>query len=739
MIKVKKYILIATAVILLLLIAGSLYFVSGERQSNDKTESTPLLSVGSVPSDAIVLICFKGTDAAWSAMTDSSAMLLPLTAKETPLIDLLEVLSFFPGDVVLSLHSSAKNEVSALLSYMLPEDPGKVDSLKNKVIAKFSGASDRLFNDQKIFSTQGFFFSITQDHIVASSSSMVLESSLRHLISGNSLSDNQDFMKVLKKAEGLGNSVIINHTQIGKLISGTGSASVRKHISFANSFSGWSVLAGDLTRNQAKFKGFAYNSKDLGNFSNTFSGIEGTKSSVMEMLPYTTLFAISYVPVDFSDYLKNYRDYRDFYRRQNSKIWESDRDWFLAMRPQELATALILYKNQLHWITLVKCGISKNFNPESFLGESFREGALSRLFGNIFSKTREEDEHFLQGWLITGSRRLTQEYREGTMLKLTLKDYLSGTDAYESFTGGNSPLNFYSDLSMIPDSTAGLFRERYRSKVKERLKEKNLETLTGSFSSPADQAYTLCFATQKRAVPQTGKGDMREESVEKNYMPEIPKGPFELLNPLTGEREYLEQLPSYILRLTDKDHKGIWAIPFETPLRGYVEQVDFFGNNQLQMLFASGNTVYLLDRKGKYVSPYPKKVDSLILLGPKCFDLKGDGDFAIMVLGTDNTLRLFDRLCKPYHAWSNVRTEERIKSFPSLLRIGKNNYFVLRTDVQKHIYTSNGIEVVKLPPGEKIASDSEIEIISSGEIIVKSDRNRFFSVNVKSGKIKLRN
>ena len=722
-----------------MLIAGVVFFVSGQRKSSGKTEANPLLSVASVPSDAIILICFKSTGAAWSAMTDSSAMLLPLTVKGTPLTDFLQLLSPFPGDVVLSLHSSAKNEVSALLSYRLPKDPGKLDSLKNKISSKFSRASTRLFNGQKIYSTQGLCFSTTQDYIVASSSLMVLESSLRHMISGNSLSDNQEFMKVMRDAGGLENSIMINHTQIGKLMSGIGSASVRKHISFVSSFSGWSVLTGDLRRNQAKFKGFAHNSKDIGNFSNTFSGIKGAKPSVMEILPYNTLFAISYAPVDFSDYTRNYRDYKDFYRKQNSKTWVSDRDWFLAMRPQELATALILYKNQLHWITLVKCGISKNFNPESFLGEGYREGALSRLFGNIFNKTREEDQHFLQGWLISGSRRLIQEYREGTILKLSLEAYLAGTDAYGSFTGGNSPVNFYSDLSMIPDSTAGLFREKFRGKVKERLKEINLETLTGSFSSPADQAYTLCFSTLKRAVPQTEKGDLSEDSFAQNYMPEIPKGPFELLNPQTGEREYLEQLPSYMLRLTDKDRKGIWAIPFETPLRGFVEQVDFFGNNQLQMLFASGNTVYLLDRKGKYVSPYPKKVDSLILLGPKCFDLKGDGDFAIMVLGTDNTIRLFDRLCKPYPAWSNIRTEERIKSFPSLLKIGKNNYFVLRTDVQTHIYTSNGIEVVKLPPGEKIAPDSEIEIISSGEIIVKSDRNRFFGVNVKSGKIKLRN
>ncbi|MCK9305055.1 MAG: hypothetical protein M0P27_06625, partial [Bacteroidales bacterium] len=215
-------------------------------------------------------------------------------------------------------------------------------------------------------------------------------------------------------------------------------------------------------------------------------------------------------------------------------------------------------------------------------------------------------------------------------------------------------------------------------------------------------------------------------------------GPFELINPTTGEKEYLEQLPNYMLRLTDKDRKGIWAIPFETPLRGFVEQVDFFNNKQLQMLFASGNRLYLLDRKGKYVSPYPKKVDSLILLGPKCYSLSSDGNFAIMVLGTDNTLRLYDHLCKPYPEWSNIKSREPVRNFPELKKIGRNNYFILRTDSQTRIYTANGIEVAKLPAGEKIAPDSEIKILSDDEIVVKSDKKRYFSIDVESGKIKLR-
>ena len=118
-----------------------------------------------------------------------------------------------------------------------------------------------------------------------------------------------------------------------------------------------------------------------------------------------------------------------------------------------------------------------------------------------------------------------------------------------------------------------------------------------------------------------------------------------------------------MLRLTDRDHKGIWTIPFETPLRGYVEQVDF-SKTIRNRCSLQAVTDYICSTGREICLSISKKIDSLILLGPKCYDPASDGDFAIMVLGTDNTLRLYDRMCKPYPAWSNIRTPGTIRSFP---------------------------------------------------------------------------
>lgn len=725
--------------VILLLVAGttiSFYLFESGEKSDENSDWLPVNSAKAVPSDALLMACFKEASVASSILTDSSSVFLPLTGKQSPFNRVLETLSGFPGDIVISVHTSAKNEISPLICYKLPEDQQRADSLKVKILSQAGGEKHQNYNNLVINNAGGIFYTLTPEYFIASPSLMVLESSVRHLLSGSSVLDNQELKKVIKVLPGANNVLIINHTHIGKLISAIGSPTLRKQSAFITKMAGWTLLSGNFSGNISGFTGSTYNSKDQGNYLYSLKGIQGKNSSVAMMLPYTTILAVTLTPDDFSDLAENFRDYRDFYSRQDLKAWSKAKEWFLEMKPQELAAALVFCKNQLHWVSLLKCGNSKSYNPAVIPGEDFIQGAYARLFGNIFGNTREDESYFSEGWLITGSKTVIGEYRNGALTDLTLQEFTASTQVEKSFGSDNSPVSFYASLTALPDSTSALFRKNIRPVIYDRIKGRNFEALTGSLSASGNIQLNVISDMSKRPSPDKDDPNAQSEAAAVRVV--IPGGPFELINPTTGEKEYLEQLPNYMLRLTDKDRKGIWAIPFETPLRGFVEQVDFFNNKQLQMLFASGNRLYLLDRKGKYVSPYPKKVDSLILLGPKCYSLSSDGNFAIMVLGTDNTLRLYDHLCKPYPEWSNIKSREPVRNFPELKKIGRNNYFILRTDSQTRIYTANGIEVAKLPAGEKIAPDSEIKILSDDEIVVKSDKKRYFSIDVESGKIKLR-
>ena len=87
----------------------------------------------------------------------------------------------------------------------------------------------------------------------------------------------------------------------------------------------------------------------------------------------------------------------------------------------------------------------------------------------------------------------------------------------------------------------------------------------------------------------------------------------------TGRNNLFVQNKNLSLSLKEETGKGIWTVPFKKPLCGSVVNVDMYGNGRLQFLFASGSNIYIMDRKGRYVNPYPVDLGSEILLGPPVF------------------------------------------------------------------------------------------------------------------------
>ena len=293
----------------------------------------------------------------------------------------------------------------------------------------------------------------------------------------------------------------------------------------------------------------------------------------------------------------------------------------------------------------------------------------------------------------------------------------------------------YTDLQ---DTISSLFKKGISESIRENLSKRNLGIIqfeTKPFEKRSD--FKIVFYTrnlEKLPVPPVDEAEKGPGGWQADTIVKVPEGPFELRNFETGEKEYLIQLRNYRLQLADKDLKGIWAIPFQTPLRGYVEQVDYFNNGKLQMLFASGNVVYLLDRTGRYVNPYPKKIAKLVELGPKVY--RSGDSFMIMLLHTDNTLGLYDKECRPVQTWTDIEVEETIKEFPELIEVGGNKYWVLRTQLKTRIYTINGMEVTTALGNSSLLPTTPIKRSSGHEVEVRRADGIEIRLNLETGEIK---
>lgn len=757
-ISVKSRLITISIIVTAAVVTVALVFYTIDRQRSKKGEpGAPKEFLSAIPVDAAAIFIFNTFENLTRTISLNNPLLGDLLFKNSPIKNLTNSLyelssdetmqSLKAGGCAISLHYSAKDKISTLL--VLDINNADKSKILNVLNAKKRPGFTRSFNGKKVEKWENIEFVLIDNKIIASESPIILESSLRHLASGASIMDNEDFIKLLSGREILNASLFLNHSQSGKLFSGFANREYLKYADFTSRFTGWSSMEISTASDNLILDGELINSKGYANYATTLLDLNSGQSSVMSVLPGETFSLITFSIEELSKYLRNFSRYNEFYKKRDPKALADAENWFLSHNPKELSCALVPYGGVFEWITIIRKNRPWYIFLENILvkgqqsgkpAEFKNRGSLALLFGTLFSNTTEESILFQDEWIYIGKSELLEEISRGAFKKFTMQDWLIQTKAYNLLNTKDCMISLIVNGSQAPDSLVRFFKDDIKKDLGRTLKKSNILVTAFQLNSSKERALSLnIFAyadssqTPSARIESSGS---KPSGWKSDTIISIPKGPFELINFNNREKEYLIQLPNYALRLSDSKMEGLWAIPFSSPLCGYVKQVDFFKNGKLQMLFASGNKLYLLDRLGRFVGPYPKSVGDEIALGPEIYDIKGDGDFAIMLLHKDNTLRLYDRNAGLYPVWNNISTEERIKSFPELIESGKNRYWVLRTSARTMIYSINGAPVANFTGDLTLAKDTPVKPDRQGVVNVKTAGGKNILVDLETGNIK---
>lgn len=642
---------------------------------------------------------------------------------------------------LISSHYSSKNRISSLLAIEM----NSVDlSFIEKELSKNS--KKRNYNNIKIYSWSKVDFAFCKDFLIASPSSIILESSIRHLQSGSSILESDGFREVLSSSFSSDIVAFVNHSQIGKLFSGFADRSYLKYADFISKLTSWSAFYFSNSTKTVEAEGDFLNKKGWGNFLTIFNDSKGGGSRIASVVPSNTYALLTISIKDISRFITSFSRYKEYYKKGDRKQESDALKWFESLNAEEVSNALIPYGGKLEKVTIIKSNYKRgNFlkrlfskdneeiNPQEFA----QKGFMAHLFGDYFRQS-EEAVLYKDNWIFIGPQKLLEEFAKESYTSFSMEGFLSQTKARNLLGNKKTLLSVIVNGTAAPDSLLEMFKKEVRDKSKNIIKDNNLIITAFQLQTKEDGAIGsrfFAYADSLKKLPEaSGVNTDKMPGWESDTIVNVPSGPFQLINFDSGEKEYLEQLPSLWIRLSDKNRKGLWAIPFSSPLCGHVEQVDYFRNGNLQMLFASEKKIYLLDRRGRFVYPFPKSVDSLILLGPKTYDLKSDGDYAIMLLHADNTLRLYDRMALPYPAWKDITLEETIKDFPELIEVGANKYWVLRTGVRTVIYTINGNPVTTFSDKNRLKPDSPVLPAGDSYVKVRSVQERDILLDLETGK-----
>jgi len=133
----------------------------------------------------------------------------------------------------------------------------------------------------------------------------------------------------------------------------------------------------------------------------------------------------------------------------------------------------------------------------------------------------------------------------------------------------------------------------------------------------------------------------------------------------------------------------LWKKQLNAPILGSIEQIDIYKNGRLQLVFATPNNIYVLDRNGNTVSPFPKKFNDEITQPLSVFDYDKKKNYRLLVVQGKNTL-MYDIKGKPVKGFEFKKAASSIESQPKHFRIGSKDYIVFKTNKKLHILNRKG-------------------------------------------------
>ncbi len=152
--------------------------------------------------------------------------------------------------------------------------------------------------------------------------------------------------------------------------------------------------------------------------------------------------------------------------------------------------------------------------------------------------------------------------------------------------------------------------------------------------------------------------------------------PVLVTNHLTGTLETIVQDDNGHLYLFSESGNLLWEIEVDGPVMGKVEQVDIYKNGKLQLLFNTDKSLYLIDRNGSMVAPFPVRLPGRPVNGVAAIDYDNNRDYRFFVGVTGGYILVFDEKGKEVRGWEFRDSEADITEEIRHIRIKSKDYIM---------------------------------------------------------------
>ena len=210
--------------------------------------------------------------------------------------------------------------------------------------------------------------------------------------------------------------------------------------------------------------------------------------------------------------------------------------------------------------------------------------------------------------------------------------------------------------------------------------------------TPQSNYYILNFVCEYQ--PDTTTPDQMTELFRFTTDQAMITPPSVLLNHRTKRLEVAVQDDTNALHLIANNGALLWKKPLDGKIQSPIYQVDLFKNGFLQMAFSTEKSIWVLDRNGNVVEPFPLKYKNDIT-PLEVFDYDSNREYRFVV-AEGTTLHLLDRKGQAVKGFK-ARINSKPLATPKHFRIADRDFLVCPTnDGALHIMYRNGEPRVKV-------------------------------------------
>lgn len=642
----------------------------------------------------------------WAAQTSSTASLVDsLLSANANMNELIE-----DNECFISLHCTGIDGFNYVFTLALPGTAYEDQAIEfvRQSATGYTVTESEMTNAKILTAKSGektFYCSVSQGVIQFSDNEELLKTGIEQLDKGKSLLEDVGFQAVRKTAgEKSVANVYVNYSRLLVLFKRVSDKSFHASLDALNSFAGWTEADLSLRPNAALMNGYTYASDSAAAYLNAFRGQQPQPLEADAVLPNGTVCYLDFSISNFETWLTNYDEYlallgtandrRDRLSQLKTNYGYDPNDHIGSWIGNEVVKAEVNISGEgirsvaiISTVSTAKArekleslrplrdtgSVQPGFDSSGVIVRSVPvPEMLSATFGPLFSEFRET------------YYAITSHYVIFAEDESTLKSFVTSAEYGRTLRKDRNYLDFASNMATSATVTLWASVPKMQSLIEERSEGgfradvshhadllKKFDGIVLQYNiDDGNLHYTNAFLRHNPQDKQD-KASLWETQLDTTFHSK----PWLLTNHNTKGLDIFIQDDVNTIYLISSTGTIFWKREMNKPIISDIQQADALKNGKLQMVFNTEDSLYVVDRNGTPVAPFPIKIPGGATNGVRVFDYDNNREYRLLV-ASGFVLYNYNLKGKMVDGWKEPKLETKIVAPVQHTSVAGKDYIV---------------------------------------------------------------